>query len=86
MKWQHVELRSCTLELGSGRSIIHIDEGGYVTQIDEYGELALSQWAEQIGFQRVKIQDSATDEAVSNGDTETSQKPKRTTRKKRAPK
>ena len=86
MRWQHVDLRSCKLELGSGRSIVHIDDEGFVSDIDEYGEHALLQWAEQIGFQRVPCVVVVPDEAVSSGDIETIQPPKRTTRKKRAPK
>ena len=83
--WQHNTLKSCKLALGSGRSVIEIDENGYAVKLDEYAEHALKQWGEVIGFQWVVTTQTepATDETVSTGEAETSQAPKRATKKRR---
>jgi len=88
MKWQHNTLKSCKLSLGSGRSVIEIDEHGYAVKVDEYAEHALKQWGEVIGFQLVAtIQEKpAPDEAVSTGEAETSQASKRAPKKRRTTK
>lgn len=53
MQWRHKSMRSCTLDVGSGRGVVVLDDDGLVIEANEYARDALAKWADVIDFEVV---------------------------------
>lgn len=56
-KWRHKTMRSCRLDVGSGRGVIELDDTGLVISANEYARNALEKWADAIDFEKVATEE-----------------------------